>query len=157
MQSPDESDRTVIATSLDVVAAGTVDGVAVRDRLEVEATRYDATGAVVDRKLLRRDLHALLDSSSTRSAHAWNVLAEHRRVAGAGVRTSVGGDAAAGGLLEISFADRRGDLAEAARAAGADASVLVMSGNSGTGKSALMLSTIAELEAADPGGSRRSC
>jgi len=152
VQSPDESDRTAIATSLDVVAAGTVDGVAVRDRLEVEATRYDATGAVVDGKLLRRDLHALLDSPSTRSAHAWNVLAEHRKVAVAGVRTSIGGDAVTGGPLEISFSDRRGDLARAVRGAGADASVLVMSGESGTGKSALMLSTIAEMEAADPGG-----
>jgi hypothetical protein len=152
VQGPDESDRTAIATSLDVVAAGTVDGVAVRDRLEVEATRYDATGAVVDRKLLRRDLHAVLDSPSTRSAHAWNVLAEHRKLAGAGVRTSIGGDAARGGPLEISFSDRRGDLAKAVRAAGAEASVLVMSGVSGTGKSALMLSTIVELEAADPAG-----
>jgi hypothetical protein len=152
VQSPDESDRTAIATSLDAVAAGTADGVAVRDRLEVEATRYDATGAVVDRKLLRRDLHALLDSPSTRSSHAWNVLAEHRKIAVAGVRASIGGEPATGGPLEISFSDRRGDLAKAVHTAGADASVLVISGESGTGKSALMLSTIVELEAADPVG-----
>jgi hypothetical protein len=76
---PDEGDRTAVATSLAGVAEARVDGAVVRDRIEVEATRYDATGAVVDLNVLRRDLHVVLDSAETRSRRAWTVLAEHRR------------------------------------------------------------------------------
>lgn len=148
VQNPDEADRTATATALDSVASETVDGVAVRDRIEVEATRYDATGAVIDRRLLRRDLHALLNSPSTRSTQAWNVLAEHRKIAVAGLRTSIGNDDATSGTLTLPFSNRRSDLAEVVSATGANGSALVISGESGTGKSALILSTIAELEAA---------
>lgn len=151
VQSPDEGDRTAVATSLDGVASAQVDGPAVRDRLEVEATRYDATGAVVDRNLLRRDLHVVLDSAATRSRRAWAVLAEHRKVAVGGVRTTIG-DESSGGSVEVSFADRREKLAEALREVGTRGSALLMSGESGIGKSALTLSAIASLEAADPTG-----
>ncbi|MCO5998456.1 SAM domain-containing protein [Actinoallomurus rhizosphaericola] len=151
VQSPDEADRTAVATSLAGVAAAHVDGVVVRDRIEVEATRYDATGAVVDRHLLRRDLHVVLDSAATRSRRAWTVIAEHRKLAVASVRTTIG-DESSGGPVEIAFADRREELAEALRAAGAAGSALLISGESGIGKSALTLSAIEELEAADPAG-----
>lgn len=149
VQSPDQSDRTSAATLLDAVAAATGDGIAVRDRLEVEAARYDATGATVDRNMLRRDLHAVLDSRSTRSAHVCSVLAEHRKVAVAGVRTVIGDDTA-GGQMEIAFSDRRGHLAQSVREVGTNASALLVSGESGTGKSALLLSTIAAMEAENP-------
>ncbi|MER8060066.1 MULTISPECIES: hypothetical protein [unclassified Streptomyces] len=151
VQSPDEGDRTAVATSLDSVASAAADGVVVRDRLEVEATRYDATGAVVDLKVLRRDIHVVLDSATTRRRHAWSVLAEQRKLAVAGVRATIG-DESSGGPVEISFADRRERLAHALREAGTRASALLVSGESGIGKSALTLSAVAELEAADPAG-----
>ncbi|MEW9527375.1 hypothetical protein [Microbispora sp. NPDC049125] len=151
VQSPDEGDRTAVATSLDGVAAAQVDGTVVRDRIEVEATRYDATGAVVDLNLLRRDLHVVLDSAATRRQRAWTVIAEHRKLALAGVRTTIG-DESSGGPVEIAFTGRREQLAEALRAAGARGSALLISGESGIGKSALTLSAIEKLEAADPAG-----
>ncbi|XVS67840.1 hypothetical protein ACQPYE_17880 [Actinosynnema sp. CA-299493] len=151
VQSPDVSDRTAVATSLDGVASAQVDGAKIRDRLEVEATRYDLTGAVVDLSLLRRDLHVVLDSAATRSRHAWTVVVEHRKLAVASVRTAIG-DESSGGPVEIAFAGRREELRGALRAAGTPGSALLISGESGTGKSALTLSTIAELEAADPAG-----
>ncbi|MFC6067103.1 ATP-binding protein [Streptomyces ochraceiscleroticus] len=151
VQSPDEGDRTAVATSLDSVASAAADGVVVRDRLEVEATRYDATGAVVDLKVLRRDIHVVLDSGATRSRHPWSVLAEQRKLAVAGVRATIG-DESSGGPVEISFADRRERLVDALREAGTRASALLVSGESGIGKSALTLSAVAELEAADPAG-----
>ncbi|MEU0694786.1 hypothetical protein ABZ349_12490 [Streptomyces niveus] len=153
VQSPDEGDRAAVATSLDSVASAAADGVVVRDRLEVEATRYDATGAVVDLKLLRRDIHVVLDSAVTRSRHAWSVLAEQRKLAVAGVRATIG-DESSGGPVEISFADRRERLADALREAGTRASALLVSGESGIGKSALTMSAVAELEAVDPAGFR---
>ncbi|HUR01899.1 MAG TPA: hypothetical protein VM347_05120, partial [Nonomuraea sp.] len=151
VQSPDASDRTAVATSLDSVVSAQVDGTAVRDRLEVEATRYDATGAVVDLNLLRRDLHGLLDAAKTRSRHAWAVIAEHRKLAVAGVRTAIG-DESSGGPVKVAFADRREQLVGALLEVGAPGSALLISGESGIGKSASTLSAIAELEAADPAG-----
>ncbi|WP_253834625.1 hypothetical protein [Actinokineospora globicatena] len=151
VQSPDAGDRTAAAISLDRVAAAHVDGVTVRDRLEVEATRYDATGAVVDLNLLRRDLHVVIDSGKTRHQRAWSVVAEHRKLAIAGVRSTIGGGGA-GEPVQIAFVDRRGQLATALRDAGSSGSALLVFGESGTGKSALTLSVIAELEAADPAG-----
>ncbi len=151
VQSPDEGDRAAVATSLDGVASAATDGVVVRNQLEVEATRYDAMGAVVDLKVLRRDMHVLLDSAATRSRHAWSVLAEQRKLAVARVRTTIG-DEASGGPVEISFADRREQLAGALSDAGTRVSALLVSGESGIGKSALTLSAVAELEAEDPTG-----
>ncbi|GAA2460680.1 hypothetical protein [Streptomyces glaucus] len=144
VQSPDENDRAAVATSLDGVASAATDGVVVRNQLEVEATRYDATGAVVDLKVLRRDMHVLLDSAATRSRHAWSVLTEQRKLAVARVRTTIG-DEASGGPVEISFADRREQLAGVLREAGTRVSTLLVSGKSGIGKSALTLSAVEEL------------
>ncbi|KOT54544.1 hypothetical protein ADK43_26795 [Streptomyces rimosus subsp. rimosus] len=151
VQSPDEGDRAAVATSLDCVASAAADGMVVRNRLEVEATRYDATGAVVDLKVLRRDVHVFLDSAATRSRDAWSVLAEQRKLAVARVRTTIG-DEASGGPVEISFADRRQQLVGALREAGTRVSAVLVSGESGIGKSALTLSAVEELEAADPVG-----
>lgn len=152
VQPPDESDRTAVATLLDALADAAVDGVALLDRIEVEAARYDRAGAVVDQNVLRRDLHRLLNVAQTRSRAAWRVLEEHRRLAVDGVRTSIGDDSA-GRALEIPFSDRRESLTRALLAAGdGGGSAVLVHGESGIGKSALTLSTVVNLEAADPDG-----
>lgn len=152
VQTPDERDRTTVATLLDAVADAVTDGAALRDKLEVEAARYDRTGAVIDLNLLRRDLHRLLGVAKTRSRAAWKVLDDHRKLAIDGVRSSIG-HVAAGGTAEISFSDRRERLSKALLAVGDDGgSALLVHGESGIGKSALALSTVAEQEAANPGG-----
>jgi hypothetical protein len=87
VQSPDERDRTAVATSLDGLASAHVDGTWVRDRLEVEATRYDATGAVVDLNLLCRDLRGVIDPAATRSRHAWAVIGARRKLWNVATRT----------------------------------------------------------------------
>jgi hypothetical protein len=152
LQTPDEGDRTAVATSLDAVADAAADGLALRDKIEVEAARYDRSGAVVDLNVLRRDLHRLLNVAKTRSRAAWTVLEEHRQLAVGGVRASIG-DGTASGAVEISFSDRRERLTEALLAAGdGGGSAMLVHGESGIGKSALTLSTVAELEAANPRG-----
>lgn len=151
VQSPDESDRTAMATALDGVANAAADGVRIRDRLESLAARYDNTGGVVDLHLVRRDLHGLLNAAATRTRHAWKVVAEHRALAAAGVRTTIG-DGASGSPVEIPFSDRRSLLAEALVDAGLNNTALLVSGESGIGKSALTLTAVAELEATDPAG-----
>lgn len=152
VQTPDERDRTTVATLLDAVADAATGGVALRDKLEVEAARYDRTGAVIDLNVLRRDLHRLLAVAKTRSRAAWRVLEEQRKLAIDGVRSSIGDDAA-GGSAKISFFDRRERLTQALLATGGGGgSALLVQGESGIGKSALTLSTVAEQEAANPGG-----
>lgn len=146
VQGHDDADRVSLATSLDAVASQQSDGVAVRDRLEVEATRYDATGAAVDRNLLRRDLHSVLDSPLTRSTVAWGVLAEHRRVATASVRITIGDNASPNEPLTLGFSDRRSQLTARLEASAASGGALLVVGDSGAGKSALVLSTVADLE-----------
>ncbi|WP_211604298.1 hypothetical protein [Phycicoccus avicenniae] len=153
VQTPDESDRTAVATILDALADAATDGVTLRDKIEVETVRYDRTGAVVDLKVLRRDLHRALNVAKVRSRSSWKMLEEHRQLLAAGVRASIGDDTS-GGAVRISFSDRRRErLTTALLAAGADGgSAVLVHGESGIGKSALTLSTVAELEAANPGG-----
>ncbi|WP_198947325.1 hypothetical protein [Cellulosimicrobium sp. KWT-B] len=151
VQSPDESDRTAVAMTLDGVADASGDGVALRDRLETLAAGYDSRGGVVDLNLVRRDLHGHLNVAATRTRQAWKVLEEHRDLAVGGVRTTIG-DGAPGGPVELAFAGRRTRLSEAILDAGLNNTGLLVSGESGIGKSALTLSAVAELEAADRAG-----
>lgn len=151
VQSPDESDRTAVATMLDGVADASGDGVALRDRLETLTASYDSRGGVVDLNLLRRDLHAHLKAAATRTKQAWKVLEDHRDLAIGGVRATIG-DGTPGGPVELAFADRRTRLSEAMLDAGLNNTALLISGESGIGKSALTLSAVAELEDADPTG-----
>ncbi|WP_202637497.1 hypothetical protein [Rhodococcus ruber] len=151
VQSPDESDRTAVAMMLDGVAGASGDGVALRDRLETLTAGYDSRGGVVDLNLVRRDLHALLNAAATRTKQAWKVLEEHRDLAVGGVRATIG-DGTPGGPVELTFTDRRTRLSEAMLDAGLNNTALLISGESGIGKSALTLSAVAELEAADPTG-----
>ncbi|AXH94726.1 ATP-binding protein [Micromonospora aurantiaca] len=151
LQSPDETDWTAVATSLDRIAAPTADGVGLRDRLAVNAGRYDAMGAVVDLNVLRRDTHLLLDVPSTRTRQAWDVLNQYRAVAFGTVRSTLGADADGGGLLELPFTERRAGLAAELRRVASERGALLVTGFSGTGKSALTLSAIRELETAESG------
>ena len=151
LQSPDESDWTAVATSLDGIAAATTDGVGLRDRLAVNASRYDALGAVVDLNLLRRDTHLLLDAPFTRTKQAWDLLNHYRAVAFGAVRSTLGADTDTAAPLALPFTQRRADLATELRRVASEQGALVVTGSSGTGKSALVLSTIADLETSESG------
>lgn len=92
----------------------------------------------------------VLDMAATQRRHAWSVIAEHRKLAVAGVRTTIGDETSGG--LKLAFADRREQLAPALLEAGTQGSALLISGESGVGKSALTLSAVVDLEAMDPAG-----
>ncbi|MEU5552118.1 trypsin-like peptidase domain-containing protein [Micromonospora sp. NPDC047793] len=106
--------------------------------------------------LARPVVHSWLEDAvalgldATRRRHAWAVVAEHRKLAVGGVRTTIGDELSGG--LKLAFADRREQLAGALLEAGTQASALLISGESGIGKSALTLSTVAELEAVGRAG-----
>jgi hypothetical protein len=147
VQAPREAEWTATASALDSVAHETSNGIALRDALGSRASTYDAVGAKsVDIHMLRRDLHCIVDPTVGRTKRAWDVLAEHRRAALASVRHTLGNERAETTPLQLDFEDRRKELSEKLLGAGENAGAVVVGGESGTGKSALVLSTVLNLE-----------
>lgn len=148
VQSPDLRDWTAVGTDLDSVAHESSNGAVLRDTLAVKASAYDANGANgVAANSVRRDIRGLIDNAAARTQHAWAVLDEHRRAAYASVRFDIGDDLPSSSPLKLEFSDRRNDLSQELLSVGADHGALVVTGESGTGKSALVLATVADLEA----------
>ena len=149
MQSPYESDRTAVATTLDGIADASSDGLTLRDRLETLTAGYDNRGGVVDLNLVRRDLHAQLNATATRTKQAWKVLEQHCKLALGNVRGTIG-DGTHNGPVELAFAEQRARLIDLILEAGQNSTALLVSGESGIGKSAMTLSAVSDLRAADP-------
>ena len=108
-------------------------------------------GAVVDLNLLRTDIHLLLDAPSTRTKLAWGVLHNYRAVAFGAVRRTLGDDTDGATPLSLPFTERRADLAAELRRVASERGALVVTGSSGTGKSAVTLSAVTDLEATEAG------
>lgn len=147
VQAPSEAEWTTTASLLDSVAHETSTGIALRDALASCASAYDAVGAKsVNIGMLRRDLHGLVDPAVGRTKRAWEALAEHRRAALASVRHTLGSERAETTPLHLEFEGRRQELSVKLLSAGENAGAVVVGGESGTGKSALVLSTVIDLE-----------
>lgn len=147
VQGPRDAEWTATASLLDSVASDSANGLAVRDALASRAATYDAIGAKsVTVHTVRRDLRGIVDPSVGRTRHVWNALAEQRCIALASVRHTLGIESSDSAPLQLEFEDRRTQLSEKLLLAAEAAGALVVSGESGTGKSALVLSTVLELE-----------
>jgi hypothetical protein len=105
----------------------------------------------VDGNLFRRDRHLLLDGPSTRRQQAREVLDQYRAVAFGAVRSTLGADSDGAAPLVLPFTQRRAGLATELRRVASEQGALVVTGSSGTGKSALVLSAIKYLESTEPG------
>ena len=116
-----------------------------RDRLVALASEYSPNSARVDLKLLRRDVHAMLDSTTRRHIQGWHVLEHLHRSAVASVRDeiSTSGD---GRSVRLDRSESVAKLVATAR----DALAIVASGESGVGKSALTVLGITAVCTADP-------
>jgi hypothetical protein len=130
----DAQNRLVqVARGGDLVGAGHL-----LERLETLAGQYGPSAATVDRALLRRDVHSLLDAGRWRTGRGWELLNHLQRAAR--VRDRID-DARDTGL----HLDRNAEgIAIIAAADGAVA--LVVSGESGVGKSALVMDAAAAVE-----------
>ena len=143
LETPDEADWTALLTELESWArAQTAAGADVlRAKLESLAADYSPLAAVVRRTQLARDAHAALRLDRRAEAAAWEELHRLDREARDGVRLVCGTD---GARLPR-------DAAVAALASALDDSpVLIVSGDSGTGKSALVRALVEQLEASEP-------
>ncbi|WP_420099068.1 NACHT domain-containing protein [Corynebacterium sp.] len=147
VQEPRDAEWTGTASLLDSVASESASGIALRDALASRAATYDAIGAKsVTVQAVRRDMRGIVDPSVGRTQHVWDALAEQRRAALASVRHTLGTDSSDSAPLQLEFGERRKQLSEKVLLAAEAAGAVVVAGESGTGKSALTLSTILGLE-----------
>ena len=154
LESPNETDWSAVQNSLVAVARGTdLTGASqLRDRLVSLANEYPPKSARVDLKVLRRDAHATLDSTVRRHRKGWKAL-DHLH-----------GRALASVCEEIIASDDdrrlrldRSDTTEKFVATAADNTAIVVSGESGVGKSALALLSFTTASAADPNTIQALC
>lgn len=134
-----------VARGRDLTGAGRL-----RDRLEVLAGQYAPGAATVDGKLLRRDVHALLEPGRRRHDHGWQLLEQIDELARRAVRDRLG---TGEGSLAL---DLQADVQALLATADASAAVVV-SGESGVGKSSLALAAAGAVVQAGGGDAQAIC
>ena len=147
LESPDEMDWVDLVNQLEPWAReSTLAGArALRDRLEALAAEYAPQAAVVDRMKLCRDVHSVLNLDRRRLERAWGELRCLDTEARAAVRASIGVPEA-DTPLELP----REEAAAALRQRIATGRCLLVVGESGVGKSALVVRELSAAQAADP-------
>lgn len=142
VESDDETDWVQIGNRLDQLARNGKTGVDVRDRLHSAcATQFDQMGTVVDRSLVRRKIHSVLSSEAGRSKAAWEQLDLEQSSAMVAVRHELAG------AVELPRTRLRTTVQSELNVAGIAQGAVLVTGESGTGKSALTLSAATTLAA----------
>jgi len=142
VESDDETDWVDIGNRLNGLARDGRTGADVRNALHsVCATQFDQKGTDVDRAVVRRKIHAVLAPDRGRSTAAWAQLDEEQKSAFVAVHNSLAW------TLKLPRSKLRGEVQAELAAAGVGPSAVLITGESGTGKSALTLSAAAALAA----------
>lgn len=154
LESPDETDwATVTNTLIPVARGGDLAGASrLLDRLVALAGEYPPKAATVNLTLLRRDAHTSLDASARRHQPGWQMLDHLHERALASVRDDI---TASDGARRVHV--NRTEAAASLLSAAADASAVVVHGESGVGKSALTLLTLTAAAAAEPDNAQALC
>lgn len=136
LEAPDETDWAAIVNSLIPVASGgdLAGASRLRDRLVALADEYPTKAATVDFTILRRSAHTAIDSSVRRNQHGWEALGHLNQRA----MSSVHGHITAGDGARRLHIDR-GDVATRVIESATTGKAVVVHGESGVGKSALVL------------------
>lgn len=143
VESDDETDWVQIANRLNRLARSGKSGADVRNDLHsARATQFDQEGTAVDRSLVMRQLHAVLDSGAARSKAAWEHLDLVQAAAEIAVRYALPGE------VQVPRSTLRKELQAEFALAGITQGAVLITGESGTGKSALALSAARSLAAA---------
>ncbi|MFI8633691.1 hypothetical protein ACIGEP_13960 [Microbacterium sp. NPDC077663] len=144
VESDDETDWVEIGNRLSPLARAGKSGADVRNDLHsARATQFDQKGTVVDLPLLRRKIHSVLSSDAGRSRAAWAQLDVEQSSAMIAVRHELAG------RVDLPRAKLRTAVQAELVVAGTIHGAVLVTGESGTGKSALTLSAVAALAAAD--------
>ena len=147
LEAPDQTDWAAVKNSLPEVARGSDLAGASRllDRLVALADEYSPKAAGIDLTMLRREAHVALDTAARRNKKGWRVLQHlHDRALG-----SVSDRIASSDGDRCVHLDRKDTVAGLA-ATMAEASSVVVTGESGVGKSALALHALTTGEAERP-------
>ena len=147
LETPDETDWAAVKNSLTPVARGSdLEGASrLLDRLVALAKEYSPKAARIDLTLLRRDTHVALDTGARRNKKGWQAVQHlYDRALGAVSDRIASSDGSRCVHLE------RKDTAAELAATTAEASAVVVTGESGVGKSALALHALAAAEAERP-------
>ena len=146
LESPNETDWSVVANNLMPVARDSdlAGATGLRDRLVALASDYSPKAARIDLTLLRRQAHGALDSSVRRHRTGWSVLDLLHNSAQWAVKTEI---ASADGERRITLV--RTDQVDELMAAVEDNSAVIVTGDSGVGKSALALESFVSLVSED--------
>ena len=154
LESPDETDWSAVANDLTTVArtpdlAGASQ---VRDRLVALASEYAPKAARIDLTVLRRDAHGVLDPKVRRSQRGWQVLNHlHDRAIGT-VRDEI--------IASDGGRNKRLDRSNAAKELSAivEGSVaVVITGESGVGKSSLAVLSLTAANGAGTDDAQTVC
>ena len=154
LESPDETDWSAVTNSLIRVArrSDLLGASRLRDRLVALASEYPPKSARVDLKLLRRDAHAMLDSTARHHRQGWEALHRLHDMALGSVRDEI---TASDGARRVRL--DRSVAAEELLSKVVDAAAVVVRGESGVGKSALALIGLTAAGEADPDGVQALC
>lgn len=143
VESGDETDWANIANNLNDLARDGKSGAHVRDKLySAGATEFAQRGSEVDASSVRRQIHTVLASGRGRAAAAWTQLGEEQESALVAVQHSLAG------AVEVPRERLREQVQAKLADAGVAATAVIITGESGTGKSALTLSAAEQLAAA---------
>jgi len=148
LETPDEADWAAVTNALVPVARGAdlYGATRLRDRLVALVDEYAPKAATVDLSLLRRDAHGVLDASVRRHRQGWEALAHLHERAIASVRDEIAsGDGSRS--VHLDRGDAAADFFNLARSTNG---AVVAHGESGVGKSALVLRTVTDAAANAP-------
>ena len=154
LESPDETDWAAVANSLIPVARDSDPTAAalLRDRLVTLASEYSPKSARVDLTLLRRDAYAMLDPTTRRHQRGWQGLDHLHARALSSVRDEITSSDGARRVRLDRNTESKGLLSKVANAA-----AVVVSGESGVGKSALAVRSLAASGETAPDGGQALC
>ena len=146
LESPDETDWSAVENRLIALArdSNLTGASRLRERLLALASDYSPRSARVDLTLLRRDAHVALDPKERRHQQGWQALDHLHGRALRSVRDEI---TASDGARRVRL--NRSGAAAGLVATAADAAAVVVSGESGVGKSALALLSLTAAGEAD--------
>ena len=147
LESPDETDWSAVENSIIAVArtSDLAGASRLRDRLVALASEYSPKSARVDLTLLRRDAHVTLYPKARHHQQGWQVLDHLHDRALMWVHDEV---TASDGVRSVRL--DRSSTARELVATAADSAAVVVSGESGVGKSALALLSLTAVCTEDP-------
>ncbi|MDZ7799993.1 MAG: ATP-binding protein [Trueperaceae bacterium] len=154
LETPDPTDWDALLKDLNQVARGGDLGGAsrLRDRLIALAGEYAPSAATVNLRTLRRDAYTALDISVRRNERGWRVLEHLGARAVSSVRSEIGAPDD-----ERRLRLDRHELAGQVLATANSGTAVVVSGESGVGKSALVLGSVTTAASDDESDTQVAC